>query len=94
MKTICYHFSASDWPKGYYGLPMAKTGCPTGATFMWKTGWLYQDTENDYPKSSKSVSFHMEGEVKLSSVNRSFCMKTDFNGDSRRPFWPRGMYAK
>lgn len=78
-----------SWPSGNYGLPMPVSGCPR-SNFTWKTGWRFQDTEDKDPRNGRSPVLHVEGLVRDSSVNRSFCMKTSGAGNADATRWPKG----
>ena len=38
------------WPKGTYGLPMPKSGCPKGSNFQWHAGYRSHGTEDTRQK--------------------------------------------
>lgn len=83
---------STEWPSGTYGIPRAKSGCPSSNGFTWHTGWRYQDTEDWFPSNKRSSSFHLDAWVSK-NLNRTFCMKTTKTGDSSRPSWPKGKYC-
>lgn len=68
---------------------MPVSGCPR-SNFTWKTGWRFQDTEDKDPQNGRSPVLHVEGLVRDSSVNRSFCMKTSGAGNADATRWPKG----
>lgn len=87
---------AVQWPSGKYGLPMAKSGCPKANGFSWKTGYIYQDLEDDKSLTETSSSFHLNASVLSSGdVSRSFCFKmnTSATVDNSRFRWPAGQYC-
>ena len=78
------------WPKGTYGLPMPKSGCPKGTNFLWRKGTRYQDTE-DYRSDNKwSVNHYLAGRAKKDDMEQKFCMKTQPDGILN---WPKGKYC-
>ncbi|XP_022794884.1 uncharacterized protein LOC111333551 [Stylophora pistillata] len=84
------------WPSGKYGLPMAKSGCPKSDGFSWKTGYIYQDLEDDKSLTANSPSFHLNASVlSLGDVSQSFCFKTNRTDsvDNSRFSWPYGQYC-
>ena len=82
------HFVALvTWPKGTYGMPKAKTGCPVSVKTEWTTGWRYEDTEDNNPSNNKSRSFHLDTTV-AKDINRTFCLKVK---NEETTEWPAGM---
>ena len=81
------------WPQGTYGLPMADTGCPGDPNFTWRTGYRYQDMEDDTKNSQLSASSHLAANVHDGDVEQNFCMKTSTASDNSRPLWPKGDYC-
>ena len=81
------------WPRGTYGLPMADTGCPVDPNFTWRTGYRYQDMEDDTKNSQLSASSHLAANVHDGDVEQNFCMKTSTASDNSRPLWPKGDYC-
>ena len=76
-----------DWPKGTYGLQMAKSGCPSGT---WHRGTRFQDTEDDSPSNSWSSPYDVAGNVQRNNMEQRFCIKTNSEGSSP---WPKGEYC-
>ncbi|GFN76800.1 MACPF domain-containing protein 4 [Plakobranchus ocellatus] len=81
------------WPRGTYGLYMARTGCPH-SSFPWHQGWLYQDVEDIGATNVFSKSLHLYGQFTTSdNIETHYCIKgtaqaTDFDLD-----WPKGDYC-
>ena len=78
------------WPKGTYGLPMAKNGCPRGTNFGWNEGVRFQDTEDDDPNNSWSKYYDLAGLAKKNNMEQKFCIKTQPYGILN---WPSGEYC-
>ena len=78
------------WPKGTYGLPMPKSGCPKGTAFQWQNGTRYQDTEDDSANNQWSPSWDLAGRADKNNMEQRFCIKT--NSDGFLP-WPKGQYC-
>ena len=76
------------WPYGTYALPMTTRGCPPG----WRTGWRYQDNEDNRNINSKSRGINSRMRVVINrNLKMYYCVKT-YNGP-RYPSWPRGTYC-
>ena len=59
------------WPRGTYGLPMPKDGCPKGSDFVWHTGTRYRDMENIDPKAFWSAEWDMAGHYSKSTMEQN-----------------------
>jgi len=87
---------AAQWPAGKYGLPMAKSGCPTANGFSWDVGYIYQDLEDNNSLTTTSLNFHLNAAVLASGdIYQRFCMKTNKSTsiDIGRANWPYGNYC-
>ena len=81
------------WPRGTYGLPMPKSGCPKGSKFPWHQGYRKHDTEDTRANNSWSSPFDLAGPYDRNDMSQAFCMKTkDTASDYNLP-WPRGQYC-
>ena len=56
-------FPWTRWPRGTYGLPMPKQGCPESYKFEWKTGDYRQDTEDLENSNAVTNNSNIAGEV-------------------------------
>ncbi|KAF0987976.1 hypothetical protein HZS_4627, partial [Henneguya salminicola] len=77
------------WPNGSYGLPEPKSGCPKEGT--WKTGFIYQNTEDDMNSNSHSKSYEGKGRFTDQGIELRFCMKQSTKDESKK--WPNGSYC-
>ena len=76
------------WPYGTYALPMTTRGCPPG----WRTGWRYQDNEDNRNINSKSPGITSRMRVVINrNLKMYYCVKL-FRGSARFS-WPRGTYC-
>ena len=78
------------WPKGTYGLPMAKNGCPSGTNFRWHEGVRYHDTEDDDSNNFWSDHHDLAGRAEKNDMEQKFCIKTQSDGILN---WPKGEYC-
>ena len=78
------------WPKGTYGLPMPKSGCPKGKNVRWHEGTRYQDTEDYRSDNEWSAHHDLAGRAKKDDMEQKFCMKTLSDGILN---WPKGKYC-
>ena len=79
------------WPTGSYGLPKAKSGCPSNFDgVLWKERWIQQDMQNNDNKSTfSSSSFHMDAVLTDDDdVKITFCIQI---GYTNQKLWPKGM---
>ncbi|XP_028403635.1 cubilin-like isoform X2 [Dendronephthya gigantea] len=85
----------TEWPSGSYGLPSPKTGCPSTAKSVWKTGWRLQDMEDSPSRTRSRVSAGSHMLVKFigdkKDIKRTFCMKAKTGTPKRN--WPKGSYC-
>ena len=81
------------WPRGTYGLPMPKDGCPKGSDFVWHTGTRYHDMENIDPKAFWSAEWDMAGHYSKSAMEQKFCIKTTRTATTYDLPWPKGKYC-
>lgn len=79
-----------EWPDGSYGLLQPRSGCPDTRNARWKTGWLFQDTENDQNENNYSVTLHAKIGVTKYGITQHFCIK-DTNIGSHP--WPKGTFC-
>lgn len=79
------------WPLGKYGLPMPKSGCPSGR--FWHTGWRYHDTEDRSPNNHWSNPYDLAGKIGRSGMEQKFCMKTKYQTSEYNIPWPEGKYC-
>jgi len=68
LAVVTGKFPWSKWPKGTYGLPMAKTGCPKQYGLRWEEGWYVQDTEDTDNKNDISNENHLMGSMNTSKL--------------------------
>uniref|UniRef100_A0A7M5WV99 Uncharacterized protein n=1 Tax=Clytia hemisphaerica TaxID=252671 RepID=A0A7M5WV99_9CNID len=80
----------TKWPKGTYGLPMSRTGCPVQNHFEWRAGSYVQNTENDSNANEASHDLHLHGNVNKGNITSHYCIKTDPVGNTS---WPDGRYC-
>ncbi|CAD5111849.1 DgyrCDS1113 [Dimorphilus gyrociliatus] len=80
QSAIC----VSEWPKGTYGIPEPKTGCPIGFLPGSRTRMV-----NGY-STSKNLSLSEEYNSVHKTITMKFCMKTQVG---KGPEWPRGTYC-
>ena len=82
-----------DWPRGSYGFPKPKSGCPGDKNnWWWHEGWRFQDMEDDSKNISRrsrtSPGSHMSVTINIDrDVNRTFCMKQNPGTKD----WPKGI---
>ena len=81
------------WPKGTYGLPMPKSGCPKGSKFPWHEGYRKHDTEDVGGDNKWSSSFDLAGKYYRNDMTQKFCMKTEDTASDYDLPWPRGQYC-
>lgn len=89
--------STSTWPKGTYGIPAEKSGCPADyidkKTSMWTTGSRLHQTEKGSHSSRNNHLFGMDGDgERYSHVHQRFCMKMTHRSDDKYHFMP-GKYC-
>ena len=81
------------WPKGTYGLPKPKSGCPKGTNVKWHEGYRKHDTEDSFGHNKWSSPFDLAGPYYKNDMTQKFCVKTkDTASDYNLP-WPRGQYC-
>ncbi|XP_033103733.1 uncharacterized protein LOC117106479 [Anneissia japonica] len=78
------------WPKGAYGLPQPKSGCPLTPQFNWYIGVRKHDTENG---NSWSADNHFAGPYWQNDMYDNFCIKTDQVVTEYDWNWPPGEYC-
>ncbi|KAF1744964.1 hypothetical protein MXB_4628 [Myxobolus squamalis] len=78
-----------QWPGGTYGLPEPNDGCPKDGS--WKTGFVYQNTEDDMNTNSHSSSFHGKGRFTDKGIELRFCIQESNEINSTK--WPNGSYC-
>ena len=81
------------WPKGTYGLPMPKSGCPKGSNFQWHAGYRSHDTEDTRGNNKWSSPFDLAGPYYRRDMTQKFCMKTKDEASDYNLPWPRGQYC-
>ncbi|XP_073250647.1 uncharacterized protein [Porites lutea] len=81
------------WPKGTYGLPMPKSGCPKGSNFQWHAGYRSHDTEDTRGNNKWSSPFDLAGPYYRRDMTQKFCMKTKDKASDYNLPWPRGQYC-
>ena len=81
------------WPKGTYGLPMPKSGCPKGSEFLWHQGYRKHDTEDSRANNEWSSPFDLAGPYYRNNMFQKFCMKTEDTASDYNLPWPRGQYC-
>ena len=97
-------FSISDpkvtipllWPRGTYGLPMPKSGCPKeekGSGFVWHWGSRYHDTPSFFPVNEWSNPYDLAGFYGKENVQPFFCIKTQPGSSKFSLSWPKGEYC-
>ena len=67
------------WPRGTYGLPKPKSGCPKekkGSGFVWHEGSRYHDTPTFCPLNEWSNPYDLAGFHGRENVRPYFCIKT------------------
>ena len=72
-----------NWPHGTYGLPKSIYGCPNTYGFRWKTGFRYQDTEDDGTENQRSDVFHLAANFSEDGISNEFCIKDSDVGEGR-----------
>ena len=81
------------WPKGTYGLPKPKSGCPKGSNFPWHSGYRKHDTEDTDSNNKWSSPFDLAGPYYRNNMFQNFCMKTKDTASVYNLPWPRGQYC-
>ena len=81
------------WPKGTYGLPMPKSGCPKESNFSWHEGYRKHDTEDVRADNKWSSPFDLAGKYNRNEMTQKFCMKTKVTTSDYDLPWPRGKYC-
>ena len=77
------------WPKGTYGLPMPKSGCPK----RWHKGYRKHDTEDVFGANKWSYPFDLAGPYNRNDMTQNFCMKTEYTASVYDLHWPKGQYC-
>ena len=81
------------WPKGRYGLPKPKSGCPKGSKFPWHEGYRYHDTEDSRSNNDWSSPFDLDGPYYKNNMYQNFCLKTEDTASVYNLPWPKGQYC-
>ena len=84
------------WPRGTYGLPKPKSGCPKeekGSGFVWHEGSRYHDTPTFFPVNEWSNPFDLAGFYGKENVRPYFCIKTQQGSSKFSLPWPKGEYC-
>jgi len=91
------------WPKGKYGMVMAGAMCPryysdTKPNFRWKSGFVYQDTEDFRNGNNWDPVDHpaLAPMMKSDGINLLFCIKVSdrLSGKKDKHYnFPRGNYC-
>ncbi|KAF0987524.1 hypothetical protein HZS_6268, partial [Henneguya salminicola] len=79
-----------DWPKGTYGILSPIEGCPNTNKTKWKTGWVYQNTENDNNENNSSEILHAKIRVTEYGITQHFCIKDIEEGEN---IWQKGSFC-
>ena len=90
-QVSCFDVFPTAWPKGTYGLPMPKSGCPQGSGFTWHKGTRYHDTEDNKGSSDWSSPYDLAGRADKNDMEQKFCMKTQ--SQPTELSWPKGKYC-
>ncbi|XP_055351340.1 uncharacterized protein LOC129597713 isoform X2 [Paramacrobiotus metropolitanus] len=79
------------WPKGNYGLLMARAGCPAGP---WSTGSRYHDTQDNRPNNGWSDGFETitASDLWKNNLRLKFCVK-QIEFDENALDLPQGSYC-
>ena len=84
------------WPRGTYGLPKPKSGCPKeekGSGFVWHEGSRYHDTPTFCPLNEWSNPYDLAGFHGRENVRPYFCIKTRQGSSKFSLPWPKGKYC-
>ena len=84
------------WPRGTYGLPKPKSGCPKeekGSGFVWHEGSRYHDTPTFFPVNEWSNPYDLAGFYGKENVQPYFCIKTQQGSSKFSLPWPKGKYC-
>ncbi|XP_074643506.1 uncharacterized protein LOC141900488 [Tubulanus polymorphus] len=80
------------WPRGSYGLPKTKTGCPSG---KWEQGSRYMQVSNRN-QWDETIETHWQSDsINRYWIKQHFCMKSE-SSDSEKDTnvnWPAGRYC-
>ncbi|KAF1745082.1 hypothetical protein MXB_5360 [Myxobolus squamalis] len=90
QKKIEKNTANLEWPMGTYGLLSSRDGCPDTKLTNWKTGWLFQNTENDKNENNSSAILHSKINVSELGVTTHFCIKDESHGNKK---WPKGTFC-
>lgn len=77
-----YIFLASEWPRGTYGIPESKNGCPVGFVHGSRTRMV-----KDY-SASDNLNLAEYYNHTLKTITMKFCIK---NFEGTGPDWPKGI---
>uniref|UniRef100_T1JII4 CUB domain-containing protein n=1 Tax=Strigamia maritima TaxID=126957 RepID=T1JII4_STRMM len=85
------------WPKGRYGLPKPRIGCPATSQSQWESGMHYQDMECPVAMDGSIKHWSDGSQLKgglqeLQGIEQHFCMLTDQNPEERQEWMP-GQYC-
>ncbi|KII73404.1 hypothetical protein RF11_09122 [Thelohanellus kitauei] len=79
-----------DWPKGTYGMLSPFSGCPDTQLTKFRTGWLFQDTENNQNENNASRKFNANVQITKTGIMQHYCIKTEDSGPN---IWPLGSFC-
>ncbi|XP_074643504.1 uncharacterized protein LOC141900487 [Tubulanus polymorphus] len=82
------------WPRGSYGLPKTKTGCPSGT---WEHGSRYMQVSNRN-KWDATIETHWQSDsINRNWIKQHFCMKSESRDSEQEKNtnvnWPVGRYC-